>query len=114
MVTAPVSVGSVRTRIALKRAEKTCSGRCTRSKKRESGLKASFTESDASCGISSCCRTGSEERLAKVSEGRRSTGKRFVVATAAPVSIFVAPGPTDAVHANVARRRFMRANAVDS
>ena len=114
MVTAPVSTGSVSTRIALSRAEYNCSGRCTRSKNRESGLNASFTDSVASCGTSNCCKTGSAARLANVSDGKRSTGKRFVVATAAPVSIFVAPGPTEAVQANVARRLFIRANAEDS
>ena len=114
IVTAPVSTGSVSTRIAPKSAEKTCSGRCTRSKKRERGLKASLTEIDASCGTSSCCNTGSDERLAKVSDGSKSTGKRFVVATAAPVNILVAPGPTEAAHAKVARRRLMRAKADDS
>ena len=85
-----------------------------RSKNLESGLKASLTVIDKSYGCSSCCSTGSAARFAKVSDGSNKTGSRLVVATAAPVSIFVAPGPTDAVQANVARRRFMRAKADDS
>ena len=32
-----------------------------------------------------------------------------MVASAAPVTMFVAPGPTEAVHANVDRRLFWRA-----
>ena len=114
IVTAPVSTGSVSTRIACNIAEKICSGRVMRSKYRESGLNASLTERVASCGCSSCCKTGSGARFANVSDGKSKTGKRFVVATAAPVSMFVAPGPTDAVHANVERRRFIRAKAEDS
>ena len=109
MVTAPVSAGSVKTRIAPSREVKICSGRLMRSKNLESGLKASFTEIDRSYGCSSCCSTGSDTRVAKVSAGNNKTGKRFVVATAAPVNIFVAPGPTDDAQANVERRRVIRA-----
>ena len=43
-------------------------------------------------------------RVANVSPGRSSTGSRLIVASAAPVTMFVAPGPTDVVHANVPRR----------
>ena len=85
-----------------------------RSKNLDKGLKASFTDIVKSYGCSSCCRTGSATRFAKVSAGKSSTGKRFVVATAAPVSIFVAPGPTDDAHAKVERRRVIRAYADDS
>jgi len=46
-------------------------------------------------GCSSCWRTGCGRRLAKVSPGSRSTGNRLTVAVAAPVTILVAPGPTD-------------------
>ncbi|KQR97106.1 hypothetical protein ASG00_12555 [Microbacterium sp. Leaf351] len=60
-------------------------------------------------GCSSCCSTGSATRVANVSEGSSRAGRRLVVASAAPVSMFVAPGPTDAAEANVARRRWMRA-----
>ncbi len=40
-------------------------------------------------------------RLANVSDGSRSTGTRLTVAVAAPVIMFVAPGPIEAVHASV-------------
>jgi hypothetical protein len=40
-----------------------------------------------------------------VSPASSSTGSRFVVAVAAPVTRFVAPGPIDAVQASVASRR---------
>ncbi len=40
-----------------------------------------------------------------MSPGRSSTGSRFVVAVAAPVTRFVAPGPIDAVQASVDSRR---------
>ena len=107
-MTAPVSKGSVNTRIALSAAENTCSGLCTRSKNLESGLKASLTDKEASLGISNCCNTGSETLVAKVSEGKSKTGRRLIVASAAPVNIFEAPGPTEAVHAKVDLRRCIR------
>jgi len=40
-----------------------------------------------------------------VSAGRISTGRRFVVAVAAPVTILIDPGPAEAVHAKVDMRR---------
>jgi hypothetical protein len=40
-----------------------------------------------------------------VSPGNSNTGSRFTVASAAPVTMFNAPGPIDAVTANVACRR---------
>ena len=52
--------------------------------------------------------------MANVSEGRRRAGIRFAVARAAPVSMFAAPGPTEAAEANVDRRRFIRAKPTDS
>jgi hypothetical protein len=48
-------------------------------------------------------------RVANVSLGSSSTGSRLIVASAAPVIMFVAPGPTDVVQAYVERRFFMRA-----
>lgn len=114
IVTAPVSAGSVRTRIAWSAIEKSCSGRTTRSKKRESGRNASVTWIEVSCGISICCSTGSVVRVAKVSDGSSSAGSRFVVASAAAVSMLAAPGPTEAVAAKVARRRCIRANPTAS
>ncbi|SII00323.1 Uncharacterised protein [Mycobacteroides abscessus subsp. abscessus] len=44
-----------------------------------------------------------------MSEGRSSAGIRFDVAKAAPVSMFAAPGPTEAAEANVESLRFIRA-----
>ena len=43
-VTAPVSAGSLSTRIAPNNAAGSCSGRHTRSKNRDNGRNASFTE----------------------------------------------------------------------
>ena len=40
-------------------------------------------------------------REAKTSPGRSSTGSRFTVARAAPVIMFVAPGPIELVQAKV-------------
>ena len=114
IVTAPVSAGSVNTRIAPRSELKSCSGRLMRSKNLESGLNASFTDIVRSYGCSSCCSTGSDTRFAKVSAGKSRTGNLFVVATAAPVNILVAPGPTEDAQAKVARRRDMRAKADDS
>ena len=48
-------------------------------------------------------------RVAKVPEGSSSTGSRLIVASAAPVSMLVEPGPTEAVHAQVWSRSFCRA-----
>ena len=98
-VTAPVSAGSVSTRIASSAAGTSCSGRSIRSKKRDTGFKQSLTDSVASCGASSCCSTGCGARVANVSPGRSSTGRRLIVASAAPVTMLVAPGPTDVVQA---------------
>ena len=43
-------------------------------------------------------------RVAKTSPGSRSTGSRFTVASAAPVTRFVAPGPIEVVQAIAASR----------
>ena len=98
-MTAPVSAGSVSTRIASSAADTSCSGREIRSKKRDTGRKQSLTDTVASCGASSCCSTGCGARVANVSLGSRRTGSRLIVASAAPVTMLVAPGPTDVVHA---------------
>ena len=55
-------------------------------------------------GRSSCCSTGAGPRVAKMSPGSSSTGSRLIVASAAPVSMLVAPGPIELVQA-IARRR---------
>ena len=47
-----------------------------------------------------------DTRVANVPEGSSSTGSRLIVASAAPVSMFVEPGPTDAVQAQVWSRSF--------
>ena len=64
-----------------------------------------MTLTSPSIACSSSWRTGPWRRLAKVSLGSSSTGSRLVVAVAAPVSMFVEPGPIDAVQASVARPR---------
>jgi hypothetical protein len=51
--------------------------------------------------------------VANVSDASSSTGSRLIVARAAPVTMFVEPGPTDAVHAQVSSRSFCRAKATD-
>jgi hypothetical protein len=40
--------------------------------------------------------------VAKVSLGRSNTGRRLTVASAAPVTMLVAPGPMEVVQAHVA------------
>ena len=91
-------------RIASGSAVTICSGRVMRSQYRETGLKQSFTDTSWLCADSSCCSTGAGRRPAKMSPGRSSTGTRLIVAAAAPVIMFVAPGPIDEVHAKVRRR----------
>ena len=58
IVTAPVSAGSVSTRMASGNAVRSCSGREIRSKKRLTGRKQSFTLTSADTQCSSCCNTG--------------------------------------------------------
>jgi hypothetical protein len=47
--------------------------------------------------------------VANVSPGSSSTGIRLMVASAAPVTMLVAPGPTEEVTAQVCSRSFIRA-----
>ena len=108
-MTAPVSTGSVRTRIAASSAEGSCSGRLIRSKNREIGRKASLTDTSYERGSSNSCSTGAVARVAKMSLGKSSTGMRLIVAPAAPVTMLVEPGPIEAVQARVCRRLFIRA-----
>ena len=110
-MTAPVSAGDVRTRIASGSAANICSGRLIRSQYLETGLKQSFTEMSWELADSSCCRTGATLRRAKISPGNKSTGSRLIVARAAPVTMFVAPGPMEVVHASVLKRLLVLANA---
>jgi len=46
-----------------------------------------------------------------MSAGSSSTGSRLIVASAAPVTMLVAPGPIDVLHAKVDRRLRWRAKA---
>jgi hypothetical protein len=68
-----------------------------------------LTDTVPSCGASTCWSTGWGARFANVSPGSSSTGSRLIVASAAPVTMFVAPGPTDDVHANAPSRLRWRA-----
>ena len=68
-----------------------------------------MTETSPAQGTSSCWSTGSGVWLAKTSPGRSSTGRRLMVASAAPVTMFVAPGPIELVHTSVPRRLRIRA-----
>jgi hypothetical protein len=53
---------------------------------------------------STCCKAGSGARDMKTSPGRNSTGKRLTCASAAAVTMLVAPGPIDVVQAIIRRR----------
>ena len=108
-MTAPVSAGSVSTRIACGALAISISGRQIRSKNRETGRNASFTVTSGPSEYSSCWSTGSGLRLANTSEGSSSTGMRSIVARAAPVSMLVEPGPIEAVTAKVWSRFLVRA-----
>jgi len=85
-----------------------CSGRHTRSKKRDNGRNASLTDTSYPPGSSSSCSTGLPTRVAKMSLASSSTGMRLIVARAAPVSMLLDPGPIDAVHAIICRRLSIR------
>jgi hypothetical protein len=108
-VTAPVSAGSVSTRMAASSAAGSCSGRQIRSKQRDTGRRQSLTETSRLRGSSSSCSTGLAGRVANTSPGSSSTGSRLTVASAAPVTMFVAPGPIEEVQANACSRSFIRA-----
>ena len=107
--TAPVSAWSVSTRVPSSSAPASCSGRFTRFQYFDTGRKESFTVVSPSQGSSSCWSTGWGARVANTSPGRSSTGSRLTVASAAPVTMLVAPGPIDVVHASVDRRLRIRA-----
>ena len=104
MVTAPVSAGLVKVRMASSSAVGSWSGRLMRSQYFDTGLNASLAEESQEKLDSSCCRTAPVRRLAKMSLGRH-TGSRLTVAVAAPVIMLVAPGPIEVVQA-IAPRRF--------
>ncbi len=109
IVTAPVSAGSVSVRIAPSIACGNCSGRSTRAKNFDTGRKASLTLVPGSPGSSSSCSSAPAARVAKTSPGSSSTGNRLMVARAAPVTMFVAPGPIEVVQASVCNRSRIRA-----
>ena len=71
----------------------------------------SLTETEYVRGSSSSCRTVPGARVANTSPGSSRTGSRLIVASAAPVTMFVAPGPIDDVHAIALSRFFWRAYA---
>jgi hypothetical protein len=108
-VTAPALSGSSSAATAAGRAVRSCSGRAIRSKNADTGRKASFTETSPRAGSSSDCIGGPCNRDANVSEGNSRTGTRFTVAAAAPVSMFVEPGPMEAEQASVDSRCRARA-----
>lgn len=60
-------------------------------------------------GSSSSCSTGVAARVANRSPGSSSTGSRLIVASAAPVTMLVAPGPIEPVQASVDSRPDCRA-----
>ena len=113
-VTAPVSAGSVSTRIAASSADGSCSGRLIRSQNRDTGLNASFTLTSYERGSSSSCSSGLAARVAKKSLGSSRTGMRLMVASAAPVTMLVEPGPIEAVQAKVCSRFRIRAKPTDA
>src|SRR3990172_7385344 len=67
-----------------------CSGRLMRSQYRETGRRASLTETSSDSGSSSCWSTGATRRVAKMSPGSSRTGRRLTVAAAAPGTMFIA------------------------
>ncbi len=83
-----------------------------RSKYRDTGRNVSFTEAPCQAGSSSCCSTGAGARVAKMSPGSSSTGSRLIVASAAPVTMLVAPGPIEEVQARVERRSLALATPI--
>ncbi len=99
-------LASIRAAMARGRLERSCSGRVIRSQYRDTGRKQSFAVMVGSPAFSICCKTGSGRRLAKTSPGSRRTGSRLTCASAAAVTIFVAPGPMEVVQAIIWRRFF--------
>jgi hypothetical protein len=75
-----------------------------RSKYRETGRNASFTDTVGSSKCSTCCSTGSGPREVNVSPGSSSTGSRFACARPAAVTMLRAPGPIEDVAAITWRR----------
>jgi hypothetical protein len=59
------------------------------------GRKHSLTETSSDRGSSSSTSNRLAAQVAKMSAGRSITARRLIVASAAPVTMFVAPGPID-------------------
>ena len=97
-VTAPVSTGSVNTRIAPSSATRKLLGPGHPVEEPGQGPERVVDGEVAAVRLLELLQTGAATRVAKVSEGSNSAGSRLVVARAAPVSMLVEPGPTDAVH----------------
>ena len=97
--TGPQVAGSAMTAMAWGNADRICSARVIRSKKRVMGRNASLTLTSPLAKSSSCCNTGSGAREAKTSPGSSNTGSRLTCASAAAVNRLVAPGPIDVVTA---------------
>ena len=112
MQQAPVSAGSVSTRIALISAVISCSGRVILSQYLHTGLNASFVVVARLLLCSSCCRTGSGCLEAKVSAGNTRRGMLFTVAVAHAVTMFAAPGPTEDAQGIIVFLLFCFAKAV--
>jgi hypothetical protein len=62
--------------------------------------------------LSTCCSTGSGARLANTSPGNSSSGSRLTCASAAAVTMLVAPGPIEEVAAIMRRRKLALAKAI--
>ena len=75
------------------------------------GLKQSFTEISLDEEFSNCCNKGDAVRLEKKSPGINRTGSLLIVAPAAAVIIFVAPGPIELVQTKVCNLFFILAYA---
>ena len=109
---APVSAGSVSTRIAFISAVMIISGRVILSQYLHTGLKASLVVTARLLLCSSCWSTGSGCLEAKLSAGNTSRGILFTVAVAQAVTILAAPGPIDEAQGMIRFRLLCFAKAV--
>ena len=83
--------------IACGKEEMICSGLVILSQYLVTDLKESLTDMVGELKFSTCCKTGSGLRLSKTSPDNIKTGNLFECATAAAVTMFVAPGPMELV-----------------
>ena len=90
----------------------TISGLVILSQYLHTGLNASFVLTARLLLCSSCWRTGSGWRDAKVSAGNTRSGILFTVAVAHAVTMFAAPGPMEEAHAMIFLRLLCFAKAV--